>query len=85
MNEKDLTPFEQEMIEFRKEMSEFRKEMSEFRKETAQRLDTIETDIREIRSHISRIDANVEIMATSQGYPYSHKERRVYEFGRKVS
>ena len=71
MNEKDLTPFEQELLK---------------RLDTIdQRLDAIETDIREISSHISRINSNVEILATSQGFPYSHKERTVYRFDRKVS
>ena len=50
-----------------------------------EKITNIEADIREIRSHISRIDGNVEILATSTGFPYSHKDRRVYSFDRKVS
>ena len=50
-----------------------------------QRLNTIEANIREIKSDISRIDANIEIMATSQGYPYSKQERIVSAFERKFS
>jgi len=36
-------------------------------------------------SDISRIDANIEIMATSQGYPCRKEERIVSAFERKVS
>ena len=50
-----------------------------------EKLTSIETDIREIKSDISRIDANIDIMATSQGYPYSKEERVVRGFERKVS
>jgi len=48
-------------------------------------LDAIETDIREIKSDIRRIDANIEIMATSQGYPYNKEKRLVTAFERKAS
>ena len=50
-----------------------------------EKLANIEADIREIKSDIRRIDANIEIMATSQGYPYSKEERIVSAFERKVS
>lgn len=46
---------------------------------------TAETDIREIKSDISRIDANIEIMAISQGHPYTKERRIVSAFERKVS
>ena len=92
MNEKELTLFEQELlkrfdaVELHLDAVENNLNAIETRLDTIEnRLDTIETDIREIKSNISRIDANVEIMATSQGYPYSHKDRQVYTFGRKVS
>ena len=50
-----------------------------------EKVTNIESDIREIKSDIRRIDANIEIMATSQGYPYSKEERIVSAFERKVS
>ena len=50
-----------------------------------EKITNIEADIREIKSDLRRIDANIEIMATSQGYPYSKEERIVSAFERKVS
>lgn len=61
------------------------KELTSFEQAIIERLDSIEKELREIKSYISRIDGNVEILATSMGVPYSSQYRRVYQFGRKVS
>ena len=48
------------------------------------RLDGVVSDMRQITSHISRIDGNIEIIATATGFPYEKEKRLVESFHAKV-
>ena len=49
------------------------------------RLDTIEENVKYIKNSISRIDANIEIIASECGFPYDRKNRVVSTFDPKIA